>query len=155
MCAKAGNWDQSEGFLTKIDRLNTSIYRFGFLTSRLDLSAAMLILMMSDKSADVRDSKFSLSRGPEQQKNTRLPSRGETLVYLCTTEIKKGRPAGGGHNFPRPTYFLQLSLFKFRQPAQQALGSSGHEKKRHPLRVSLARARSLFRPLLPSACYAG
>ena len=25
----------------------------------------------------------------------------------------------------------------------------------HPLRVSLARARSLFRPLLPSACYAG
>ena len=44
MCAKAGNWDQSEGFLTKIDRLNTSIYRFGFLTSRLDLSAAMLIL---------------------------------------------------------------------------------------------------------------
>ena len=65
MCAKAGNWDQSEGFLTKIDRLNTSIYRFGFLTSRLDLSAAMLILMMSDKSADVRDSKFSLSRGPE------------------------------------------------------------------------------------------
>ena len=49
MCAKAGNWDQSEGFLTKIDRLNTSIYRFGFLTSRL--SAAMLILMMGDKSA--------------------------------------------------------------------------------------------------------
>ena len=25
----------------------------------------------------------------------------------------------------------------------------------HPLRVSLARARSLFRPLLPSACYTG
>ena len=25
----------------------------------------------------------------------------------------------------------------------------------HPLRVSLARVRSLFRPLLPSACYAG
>ena len=25
----------------------------------------------------------------------------------------------------------------------------------HPLRVSLARAHSLFRPLLPSACYAG
>ena len=43
MGAKAGNWDQSEGFLTKIDRLNTSIYRFGFLTSRLDLSAAMLM----------------------------------------------------------------------------------------------------------------
>ena len=51
MCVKAGNWDQSEGFLTKIDRLNTSIYRFSFLTSRLDLSAAMLILMMGDKSA--------------------------------------------------------------------------------------------------------
>lgn len=51
MCAKARNWDQSEGFLTKIDRLNTSIYRFGFLTSRLDLSAVMLILMMGDKSA--------------------------------------------------------------------------------------------------------
>ena len=40
-------------------------------------------------------------------------------------------------------------------------GSSGHKKKRarekgtHPSRVSLARARSLFCPLLPSACYAG
>ena len=27
--------------------------------------------------------------------------------------------------------------------------------RRRPLRVSLARARSLVRPLLPSACYAG
>ena len=35
----------------------------------------------------------------------------------------------------------------FRGPSVQALP--------HPLRVSFARARSLFRPLLPSACYAG
>ena len=35
----------------------------------------------------------------------------------------------------------------FRGPSVQALP--------HSLRVSLARARSLFRPLLPSACYAG
>ena len=35
----------------------------------------------------------------------------------------------------------------FRGPSVQALP--------HPLRVSLARARSLFRLLLPSACYAG
>ena len=32
---------------------------------------------------------------------------------------------------------------------------NGRARRRHPLRVSLARARSLFRPLLPSACYAG
>ena len=40
---------------------------------------------------------------------------------------------------------------------------NGHARRRHargeeaphPLRVSLARARSLFRPLFPSACYAG
>ena len=51
MCEKAGNWDQSESFLTNTDWLNTSIYSFGFLTSRLDLSVAMLILMMGDKSA--------------------------------------------------------------------------------------------------------
>ena len=47
------------------------------------------------------------------------------------------------------------------QPAQQARGSSGHKKKRareketRPLRVSLVRVRSLFRPLLPSSCTAG
>ena len=48
------------------------------------------------------------------------------------------------------------------QPAQQALGSSGHKKKRarekascHPSRVSLARALSLFHLPLPSAYYAG
>ena len=35
----------------------------------------------------------------------------------------------------------------FRGPSVQALP--------HPSRVSLARARSLFRPLLPRACYAG
>ena len=49
------------------------------------------------------------------------------------------------------------------------LGSSGHKKKQareketrererelpHPSRVSLARARSLFHPLLPSARYVG
>ena len=32
---------------------------------------------------------------------------------------------------------------------------NGRARRRHALRVSLARARSLSRPLLPSACYAG
>ena len=55
-------------------------------------------------------------------------------------------------------YFNDSSTF-FRQNYSLR---SGHKKKRarekglpHPSRVSLARARSLFRPLLPSACYAG
>ena len=69
MCAKAGNWDQSERFLTKIDRLNTSIYRFGFLTSRLDLSAAMLILMIV----------FRVGLG---SRKTNVYLRGERLWYI-------------------------------------------------------------------------
>ena len=32
---------------------------------------------------------------------------------------------------------------------------NARERTRHPLRVSLARVCSLFRPLLSSACYAG
>ena len=38
---------------------------------------------------------------------------------------------------------------------QWAQAGEKRAREKDPLRVSLARARSLFRPLLPSACYAG
>ena len=61
--------------------------------------------------------------------------------------------------------YFDLSVFgSLRSRRLQVVGTrkNGRARRRHargeeahPLRVSLARARSLFRPLLPSACYAG
>ena len=61
--------------------------------------------------------------------------------------------------FPLKLY-MQPAQQLYMQPAQQVLGSSGHKKNRareKGTRVSpsIARVRSLFCPLLPSACYAG
>ena len=65
-------------------------------------------------------------------------------------------PYAGDYQLPSSPFYQRPT-----QPALQALGSSGHEKKRareketrDTPRVSPSRACSLFRPLLPSACYA-
>ena len=82
MCAKAGNWDQSEGFLRKIDRLNTSIYRFGFLTSLLDLSAAMLIFMMGWQVCLTCATANLVFRVGLGSRKTNVYLRGERLWYI-------------------------------------------------------------------------
>ena len=55
--------------------------------------------------------------------------------------------------------YFDLSVFgSLRSRRLQGVGTrkNGRARRRHAcVRVSLARARSLFRPLLPSACYAG
>ena len=60
--------------------------------------------------------------------------------------------------FSRCTRLVLNSLLtSLRSRRLEVVGTrkNGCARRRHPLRVSLARARSLFRPLLPSACYAG
>ena len=49
----------------------------------------------------------------------------------------------------------RLEVVGTRKTGAREGDTRGERKLPHPLRVSLARARSLFRPLLPSACYAG
>ena len=90
------------------------------------------------------------------------------IVYCCVLPCNCVLP------FCRE-FFHALVCFTFQpptemiSPAQQALGSSGRKRERareketregsrelpNPSHVSLARVRSLFHSLLPSACYAG
>lgn len=107
MGAKAGNWDQSEGFLTKIDRLNTSIYRFGFLTSRLDLSAAMLMthdgwqVCLTCATANLV---FRVGLG---SRKTNVYLRGERLwyIYVPLKEKKEDLPEVSTIFHDRPVSF--------------------------------------------------
>ena len=60
--------------------------------------------------------------------------------------------------FNTPRFLKKLNpLFSLRSRRLEVVGTrkNGGARRRHPSRVSLARARSLFHPLLPSACYAG
>ena len=63
----------------------------------------------------------------------------------------------------QPSFRLNCYLYAYqtnlRSRRLEVVGTrkNGRARRRHPhpSRVYLARARSLFRPLLPSACYAG
>ena len=78
----------------------------------------------------------------------------QDLHYVVYVLLINRFLASCGNFFPRsiPTnwkypHSQNASWNDYRGPSVQALP--------HTSRVSLARARSLFRPLLPSACYAG
>ena len=63
------------------------------------------------------------------------------------------------YHFGRKKYPFYIPSISLGSRRLEVVGTrkNGRVRKRnsHPSRVSLARARSLFRPLLSSACYAG
>ena len=76
------------------------------------------------------------------------------LHYVVHVLLIDSFLAQRGNFFPRKSLdqleistFTECELKRFSGPSVKALP--------HPSRVSLRRARSLFHPLLPSACYAG
>ena len=81
-------------------------------------------------------------------------------IKLCGSHVKR-------ESVQQPTFFqyrfdswVACVAGAWKYWAQEKTGARegdtrGERELPHPSRVSLARARSLFRPLLPSPCYAG